>query len=47
MYSPDGESLAAEAGISAGSEGVAIYEKMHREHLKALGHDISSNCCYF
>ena len=27
MYSPDGESLADEAGISAGSEGVAIHGK--------------------
>ena len=27
MYSPDGESLAGEAEISAGSEGVAIYGK--------------------
>ena len=27
MYSPDGESLAGEAGISAGSEGVAIHGK--------------------
>ena len=27
MYSPDGESSAGEAGISAGSEGVAIHGK--------------------
>ena len=27
IYSPDGESLAGEAGISTGSEGVAIHEK--------------------
>ena len=27
MYSPDGESLAGEAEISAGTEGVAIHEK--------------------
>ena len=27
MYSPDGESLAGETGISAGSEGVAIHGK--------------------
>ena len=36
MYSPDDESLVGEAGISAGSEGVAIYEKMYREHLKTM-----------
>ena len=39
MYSPDGESLAGEAGISAGSEGVAIYEKMDREHLKTMNRE--------
>ena len=27
MYSPNGESLTGEAGISAGSEGVAIHGK--------------------
>ena len=37
MYSPNGESLAGEAGISAGSEGVAIQGKeIHREHLKCI-----------